>query len=149
MMAQAIPKITAPRSRLLYVQEDFVAIALDEQLVAGRTDLMLLRALDLEHGLTLARSHQPEVILIDLNLPGMPAVEFMKRLHAEADTATTPILALGASSTPADSVRALEAGFFLYLAKPLRATPFLEALAYALEFAAVERDERNPLKEPR
>jgi CheY-like chemotaxis protein len=149
MIARAVPKPGPRRSRLLYVQDHAESIALVEHLVAGRKDLVLLRAMDLEHGLKLARAKEPEAILIDIDLPGMGALEFMKRLREDARTETTPILALGANASPAAVVRAIEAGFFHYLAKPLQAAPFLEALAYALEFTAVERAERNPLKEPR
>ena len=152
MLTRAITKTGPRRSRLLYVQEDAAGIALVEQLAAGRKDLVLLRALNLEQGLALARSEQPEAILVDINLPGMSAIEFMKRLREEAETEATPILALGTSQSPAAAVKALEAGFFHYLAKPLRAAPFLEALAHALEFIAVERAERaspQPLKESR
>ncbi len=151
-MARAIPKTAPKLSRLLCVQEDAESIALVEHLAAGRKDLVLLRALDLEHGLKLARAKQPEAILIDIDLPGIGALEFMKRLRQEPDTEAIPILALGANASPAAVVKAIEAGFFHYLAKPLQAAPFLEALAYALEFIAVERAERGgpqPLKESR
>jgi CheY-like chemotaxis protein len=152
MMARAVPKTGPRRSRLLCLQDDAVSIALVEHFVAGRRDLVLLHALDLEQGLKLARARQPEAILVDIDLPGMGAIEFMKRLRKNAGTEATPILALGANASPAAVVKAIEAGFFHYLAKPLQAAPFLEALAYALEFTAAERAERGspqPLKESR
>jgi len=152
MMARAVPK-TGPRSsRLLCVQDDAESIALVEHLLASRKDLVLLRALDLEHGLKLARTKRPEAILVDIDLAGMGAIEFMKRLRNDAATEATPLLALGANASPATVVNAIDAGFFHYLAKPLQAAPFLEALAYALEFTAAERAERGspqPLKESR
>ena len=152
MLTEAVPVPNANprRGRLLYVLEDGASIAFVELFAAGRGDLMLLRAIDAEHGLVLARDAQPDAILIDVNLLGASAVDFMKRLHEAADTEAIPILALGANSSPAAFARAIDAGFFRYLAKPLRAQPFLEALAYALEFTAMERSERGtsqPLKE--
>ena len=149
MLVQAIPKSGPRRDRLLCVQEHAESIALVEHLVAGRKDLAVLRALDLEHGLTLARAKLPDAILIDIDLPGMSAVEFMKRLRENAGTENTPILALGHFASRSAVTQAIEAGFFRPLVKPLQAAPFLEALAYALEFTALERAERNPLKEPR
>ena len=137
-------------SRLLYVLDDIPGIALVELIAAGRDDLALLRALDFEQGLALARDEQPDAILLDINLLGTKAVEFMQRLHEAAATEAIPIIALGANSSPAAFAKAIDAGFFLYLAKPLQAAPFLEALAYALEFNAVEQAERpltRPLKE--
>ena len=75
----------------------------------------------------------------------MSAAEFVKVLRAEPATETTPVLALAANTAPEAIVKALEAGFFQVLAKPLQAGPFMEALDFALEFTAVERSEQNPV----
>ena len=157
MIAQAIPKTGPRRSRLLYVEEHAENVALVEALLAGRKDLLLLHAADASLGIKLARAQRPEAILIDVDLAGMSALEFMKVLRADPATETTPILALGANAAPEAIVKALEAGFFHYLGKPLQAEPFREVLDFALEFAAVERSEQNlvplhrrtPLKESR
>jgi CheY-like chemotaxis protein len=149
MIARAIPKTGPRRCRLLYVEDHADSVALVETLLADRKDLLLLRAANASLGIKLARTQRPEAILIDVDLAGMSALEFMKVLRADPATEATPILALGANAAPATIVKALEAGFFQYLTKPLRAEPFMEALAFALEFAAVERSERNPLKESR
>jgi CheY-like chemotaxis protein len=133
------------RCKLLYVEDHADSLALLDTLLAGRKDVLLLRAADAKLGIKLARARRPEAILINVDLAGMSALEFMKVLRANPATEATPILALGANATPEAVVKALEAGFFHYLAKPLQAGPFAEALAFALEFAAVERSERNPL----
>jgi len=142
MVARAIPKTAPRRSRLLYIEDHAESMALVEQLIAGRKNLVLLRAADAVRGLKLARSKQPEVILIDIDLPGIGALEFLKRLRAEPRTQVIPVLALGADAAPEAMVQGLEAGFFHYLARPIQAGPFMEALAYALEFAALERAEQ-------
>lgn len=157
MIARAIPKTGPRRCRLLYVEDHAERVALVQTLLVGRKDLLLLRAADANLGIELARAERPEAILIDVDLAGMSALEFMKVLRADPATETTPILALGANATPEAVVKALQAGFFQYLTKPLQAGPFMEALAFALEFAAVERSEQNlvplhrrtPLKESR
>lgn len=149
MIARATPKTGPTRSKLLYVEDHAESIALVETLLAGRKDLALLRAPDAKRGIELARTQQPDAILIDIDLAGMSALEFMKILRAERALETTPILALGASLAPEAIVKGLEAGFFQVLGKPLQAGPFMEALDFALEFAAVERSEYNPLKESR
>jgi CheY-like chemotaxis protein len=133
------------RSSLLYVEDHADSVALVETLLAGRKDLRLLHAADANLGIELARARRPEAILINVDLAGMGALEFMNVLRADPATEATPILALGANAAPEAIVRLLEAGFFQYLAKPLRAEPFMEALAFALEFAAVERSEQNTL----
>lgn len=144
MIARAIPRTGPKRSTLLYVEEHAESVALVAALLAGRKDLRLLHAADANLGIKLARSRRPEAILIDIDL-AMGALEFVKVLRADPATETTPILALAADTAPEPIVKALEAGFFLVLAKPLQAAPFMEALAFALEFTAVERSEQNPL----
>jgi len=150
MIARAMPK-TGPtrRCRLLYVEDHADSVMLVKKLLEGRKDLLLLHAADAKVGTELARTQRPEAILIDIDLAGMSALEFMKVLRADVATQATPILALGASAAPESIVKALEAGFFQVLTKPLQAQPFMEALDFALEFAAVERSEHNPLKESR
>jgi CheY-like chemotaxis protein len=140
-----MPKTDRRRRRLLYVENHADSVALVEALLAGRKDLLLLHAADANLGIKLARSRRPDAILIDIDLAGMSAFEFMKVLRADPATETTPILALGANAAPEAIVKALEAGFFQVLTKPLQAGPFMEALAFALEFAAVERSEQNTL----
>ena len=133
------------RSRLLYIEECAESATRVKALLAGRKDLLLLHAADANQGIKLARSRRPHVILIDIDRAGMSAAEFVKVLRAEPATETTPVLALAANTAPEAIVKALEAGFFQVLAKPLQAAPFMEALAFALEFTAVERSEQNPL----
>jgi PAS domain S-box-containing protein len=133
------------RRALLYVEDDGVSLGLVEQFLTRRTDLLLLRAADMKLGLELARSARPEVILLNIDLPGMSALEFMKALRADPATQTTPVLALSANSAPDAIVKGLQAGFFHYLTKPTKAEPLLEAVTYALEFAALERAEENHL----
>ncbi len=145
MIARAIPKTAPRRCTLLYVEDHAESVALAEALLAGRKDLLLLRAADAKLGIELARTRRPEAILIDADLAGMRALYFMKVLRADPATETTPILALGANAAPEAIVKALDAGFFQDLTKPLQAGAFMEALAFALEFAAVERSEQNPL----
>jgi len=145
MIARATPKTRPGRSTLLYVEDHADSLALVETLFADRKDLLLQQAADANLGIKLARKQRPEAILINVDLAGMGALEFMKVLRADPATEATPILALGASAAPEAIIKALEAGFFQYLTKPLRAEPFMEALLFALEFAAVERSEQNPL----
>jgi CheY-like chemotaxis protein len=149
-IARATPKTGPRRCRLLYIEDHAASIALVESLLASRKDLLLMRAADTNLGIELSRKERPEVILINVDLPGPSgAAALVKLLRANPATQAAPILALGASVAPEAIVKGLEAGFFQVLTKPLQAAPFLEALDFALEFAAVERSECNPLKESR
>jgi CheY-like chemotaxis protein len=146
MIARAIPKTSPRRRRLLYIEDHAESIALVEELLAGRKDLLLVRAADTKLGIEQSRAGRPDVILVNIDLPGAgSAASLVKLLRADPATQAAPILALGASVAPEAIVKGLEAGFFQVLAKPLEAGPFMEALAFALEFAAVERSEANPL----
>lgn len=133
----------AARCGLLYVEDQPASLGLVEKLIARRTDLLLLRAADVNAGLELARTARPEVILMNIDLPGIGAVQLMKLLRADPATRDTPILALSANAAPDAIVKGLEAGFFHYLTKPMQAEPFMQALDDALEFAARERAEQG------
>ena len=72
---------------------------------------------------------------MDINLPGISGIEALKILRADPSTAHIPIIALSANAVPRDIEKALEAGFFNYLTKPIKVDEFMEALDAALAFA--------------
>jgi CheY-like chemotaxis protein len=73
------------------------------------------------------------VILMDVNLPGISGIEAMKILRADPSTANIPIIALSANAVPRDVEKALAAGFFGYLTKPIKVDEFMSALNIALK----------------
>jgi len=81
----------------------------------------------------MAREYLPNVILMDMNLPGISGREAQRRLRQDAATREIPIIALSANAMPLDVQAALEAGFFRYLTKPLNISDFLEVVGEALE----------------
>src|SRR5579863_10910 len=125
----------APLRTLLYVEDNPANLELVEQLITRRPDLRLLSAADGSLGIEYARAYQPEVILMDINLPGISGIAAMKILRADPSTAHIPIIALSANAVPRDIERALEAGFFNYLTKPIKVDRFMETLDVALKFA--------------
>jgi signal transduction histidine kinase/ActR/RegA family two-component response regulator len=135
--AIARPDVPAgtPLRTLLYVEDNPANLELVEQLMARRPELRLLGAADGVLGIEFARACQPDVILMDINLPGMSGLEATKILRADPATAHIPIIALSANAVPRDIEKALEAGFFNYLTKPIRVNQFLDALDAALRFA--------------
>jgi CheY-like chemotaxis protein len=125
-----------PRLRtLLYVEDNAANMRLVEQLIARRPDLRLLSAQDGSLGIALARASQPEVILMDINLPGISGIEALKILREDPATAHIPVVALSANAVPRDIAKGLEAGFFRYLTKPLRVDAFMDTLDLALASA--------------
>jgi PAS domain S-box-containing protein len=121
---------------LLYVEDNPANLALVEQLIARRGDVKLLTAINAPMGIELARAYLPDVILMDINLPGMSGYGALKVLHDDALTGHIPVLALSANAVPRDVEKGLEAGFFRYLTKPIRVREFMDALDVALDHAA-------------
>jgi CheY-like chemotaxis protein len=120
---------------LLYVEDNPANMKLVEQLVARRPDIHLLTAVDGRNGIALARASQPEVILMDINLPDISGVEAMKILREDPATAHIPVVAISANAMPHDIKKGLAAGFFRYIVKPINVGEFMDTLDVALEFA--------------
>ncbi len=131
------PILSGPKKRLLlYVEDNPANLKLVEQIIARHPDLRLLSAMNGKDGIALAIGYVPDVILMDINLPGISGIEAMKILRDDPITAHIPIVALSANAMPRDIEKGLEAGFFKYLTKPIKVNEFLETLNATLEFAA-------------
>ena len=85
--------------------------------------------------LTAYREERADIVLLDINLPGISGTEAMKIIRQDGKTAHIPIVALSANAIPRDIEKGLEAGFFRYLTKPIKVNEFMETLNVALEFA--------------
>ncbi|PWF55757.1 hybrid sensor histidine kinase/response regulator [Massilia glaciei] len=133
----------AEQPTLLYVEDNPANLALVEQLIARRGDLKLLTAIDGHLGIELARAYLPDLILMDINLPGISGFGALKILQDDPATRHIPVVALSANAVPRDIEKGLEAGFFRYLTKPIRVREFMDALDVALAHAAA-----NGLVEP-
>jgi PAS domain S-box-containing protein len=123
---------------LLYVEDNPANMKLVEQLIARRPDIRLLTAVNGNLGVEVARTSQPTVILMDINLPGISGVEALKLLREDPATAHIPVVAISANAMARDIQMGLDAGFFRYLTKPIRVNEFMDTLNAALEFAEEE-----------
>jgi CheY-like chemotaxis protein len=94
-------------------------------------------------GIQLARAYQPDLILMDINLPGISGFGALDVLRKDPATAHIPVMALSANAVPRDVEKGLEAGFFRYLTKPIKVKEFMDALDVALQFAAETHPGRN------
>ena len=129
-------QVNAPLCTLLYVEDNPSNLKLVEALLhARRPDIRLLSATNGKYGLEVARSAQPDVILMDINLPDISGVKAVTLLRADATTAHIPVLALSANAMLSDIQTGLEAGFFGYVTKPFKINELMEALDRALQFA--------------
>jgi len=125
----------ASQRTLLYVEDNPANLMLVEQLIARCPDMRLETAVNATLGIELARTHQPHVILMDINLPGISGLKALKILREDPVTAHIPVAALSANAMPRDVDKGLEAGFFRYLTKPIKVKDFMDTLSEALEFA--------------
>jgi signal transduction histidine kinase/CheY-like chemotaxis protein len=136
-MASPIPTGTLPAATMLYVEDNPSNVALMRHVVAALGPIQLHVAENGHEGLSLARDLRPDVILLDINLPGLSGFELKARLDADPLTRGLPVLALSASAMPGDIKRGRDAGFRDYLTKPLD----IPALAAALNRALGSSDE--------
>jgi len=128
----------APLRTLLYVEDNPANLMLVEDLIARRSDIHLLSARDGNNGVEMAREALPDVILMDINLPGISGLEALMILAKDPATAHIPVVALSANAMPRDIEKGLEAGFFRYLTKPIKVQEFMETLDVVLKFAGTE-----------
>jgi PAS domain S-box-containing protein len=133
----------ATRRTVLYVEDNPANMQLVEELIARFQDLGLLTAVNGIMGIDLARIHQPEVILMDINLPGISGIKALKILRDDPATAHIPVIALSANAMARDIEKGLEAGFFRYLTKPIKIKELMATLNEALELA--EKTAEEPL----
>ncbi|WBS02432.1 ATP-binding protein [Pseudoduganella sp. SL102] len=113
---------------LLYVEDNPANLKLVQEIIRFRPELRLLSAPDGQLGLELARAHLPDMILLDINLPGMDGFEVLRLLRSDPRTAGIPAIALTANAMPRDVERGIAAGFFRYLIKPINIDEFTEAI---------------------
>jgi PAS domain S-box-containing protein len=123
----------ATKYTLLYVEDNPANLTLVEDIMESRTDFLLLTARDGFAGVEQARLAQPDLILMDINLPGMNGTEALKILAKDPLTKHIPVIALSANAIPHDIEKGLAAGFFRYLTKPIRINEFTSTLDAALE----------------
>jgi len=131
------PKIDAGRQQhtLLYFEDNPANSLLIKELIEeDRPDIRLLIADNGKLGIELARTHLPDVILMDVALPDINGIEAMEMLLEDPLTAHIPVVALSANAMPDNVLQGMEAGFSHYLCKPFELNEFMCAIDEALEF---------------
>jgi signal transduction histidine kinase/FixJ family two-component response regulator len=127
------------KSVVLYVEDNEANLKLIQQLISRFPGIQLLTAKNAQDGIALALGCVPDVIVMDINLPGMNGIEAMQILNQDPLTSHIPIVALSANAMPLDVATGLTAGFYKYLTKPINVSAFMETLTFSLEYAAKRR----------
>ncbi|MBE0550601.1 MAG: response regulator [Rubrivivax sp.] len=132
-----------PLRTVLCVEDNPANLLLVARLLARRPDIQLLSAKDGRRGIEMAHAAMPEVILMDINLPGISGLTALRILAGDPATAHIPVIALSANAMPRDIQKGLEAGFFRYLTKPIKVNEFMDTLDLALEGARTRSHDAN------
>ncbi len=138
-VATVLPPPGSGTRSLLCIEDNPANLLLVERLLQRRPEVRLMTARDGRTGVELARSGQPEVILMDINLPGISGITALRILRADVATAHIPVIALSANAMPHDIEKGMQAGFFRYLTKPIKVAEFMETIDLAL-LTVVPRD---------
>ena len=120
------------RPLALHVEDNPANLRLVREILDMRGDLRQMSAPDARLGIELARAHRPQVILMDINLPGLTGLEALAILQADLATERIPVVAITANAMPGDLARGLAAGFFRYVTKPIDVARLNEAIDEAL-----------------
>ena len=113
---------------VLYVEDNPANLRLVKRILTSRPDVYMWSAHEPLLGLELAAEHNPNLILLDINLPGMDGFEVLKRLRAKKDTCDTPIVAISANAMLKDVEKGLAAGFDDYITKPIDVKALLKVV---------------------
>ncbi|MBA4175522.1 MAG: hypothetical protein C0505_03020 [Leptothrix sp. (in: Bacteria)] len=113
------PASAPPAKTVLYIEDNVVNQVLMEGMLAQRPGLALRIAGLPEEGLAMATENPPDLVLLDIQLPGIDGFEVLRRLRAEAATRHLPVVAVSANAMHSDLDDARRAGFADYVTKPL------------------------------
>ncbi|HEX6706612.1 MAG TPA: PAS domain-containing protein [Albitalea sp.] len=127
------PNGAGGRGQLLYIEDNPINVLLVEELVSSRPGLAIVTETNGERGVARARVLQPDLILVDMQLPDFDGFEVLRRLRADPLTAGIPCFAVSANAMPEDIRRALAAGFVEYWTKPINFNAFLQSLEALLQ----------------
>jgi two-component system cell cycle response regulator DivK len=114
-------------ARILIVEDNDKNMKLARDILQAQ-GYATLEAVTGEEGVRLAREHVPDLVLMDIQLPGINGIEALRQLRADAATAAIPVVAVTASVMQTDRREITEAGFDGYIGKPISLKPFIETV---------------------
>lgn len=117
---------------VLYIEDNAINLRLVEYIFAKLPEVRLYSALEPLQGIALAREVRPDLILLDINLPGLNGYEVLQRLQEEEATRAIPVFAVSANAMTQDVEQAMQAGFANYITKPIHAKEFTKLIKSTL-----------------
>ena len=125
--------MTDKKYNVLYIEDNPANLRLITQLIARRNEIELSTSPDPVLGLELAVANLPDLILLDINLPGMSGFEVLKKLKENDDTKNIKVIAISANAMQADIEKGMEAGFDEYVTKPIDVSILLKTVDNTLQ----------------
>ena len=122
-----------PRHKIVYIEDNPSNIAFMRELMDDLPGIELLTAPTAEIGIEIVRAHRPQLVIMDINLPGMSGFDATKQLEGFPETKGIPVIALTAAALVRDHARAQEVGFYRYLTKPVKVDELMAVLEEILE----------------
>ena len=138
-LPRTVPAIGATAPLVLHVEDNPANLRLVREILELRGDVRQISAPDARIGIDLARAHLPQIILLDINLPGMSGLEALTVLQSDPSTARIPVIAITANAMAGDVSRGLASGFFRYVTKPIDMARLNEAVDAGLAAAFFAR----------
>ncbi|MCK5444365.1 MAG: PAS domain-containing protein [Rhodospirillaceae bacterium] len=130
---QVVKQLPDISGTVLYVEDNPANLQLMELIIDRVDGLSMISAHNAELGIELAKSKKPNLIILDINLPGMDGFQALKRLTALEEIKNTPIIALSANATSKDIEKGIKAGFRKYLTKPILVEEVVDTIKELLE----------------
>ncbi len=117
---------------VLYIEDNPANLKLMQRILTQLSSIRLIATTQGRMGITLAREHNPDLVLLDLELPDMSGLEVLAQLKGHPKTQAIPVVILSASTVPERSDRALASGAYAFLTKPLDVRRFIELTSQIL-----------------
>ena len=118
--------------KILIIEDNELNMKLIEA-VLQTTECTLIKAIDAESGLDLVRENKPDLILMDIQLPGMDGLSATRIIKGDPDLNAIPIVALSSHAMLGDEDKAKDAGCDGYITKPIDTRTFLQAIGQYLK----------------
>ena len=125
--------VSAGVRKLLYIEDNPANMALMVSVIEQIENTSLLCAYNAEQGLELARLENPDVIFMDINLPGMSGIDALKQLQEYPETRETPVIAISAAVMPSEITAGRKAGFRDYIGKPFDVQNLINTIHESLD----------------
>ena len=121
------------KKTVLYVEDNPVNVAVVREMFSKFKKIEFLSAKNAELGMELVEKHRPDLILMDIDLPGMDGITATEKLKKKEHTKNVPVIAVSANAFEADIKNALSKGFHSYFTKPIDMPSFIHTLNEVLE----------------